>query len=249
MVELRDGNGAVLPGVDVQISMNKLTNSPLRFGGTRPAEFVSGQGFQLDAASNGPAFVTVKTDGNGQIAAFMRAFQNAGIAEIVCKVPSRNTADTADTAAFRKRAGNPVSLRGFPADTVVSLQRSYTLHGAVIDQFGNDPIGNFPVTYTALDNAVSVSATGVVRGVAGGRSGIVVLGAARVDTAEVTVMPVVGTFAIGTGTQLGSKTFDVGVMGFDGSGRIKLATTLGYSLKDSDSYGTARGGLPFRFGG
>jgi hypothetical protein len=199
VVEIRDQNGQIVPGVIVRFESIAGTSSKYPFGGYVYETLVG----RLDQPTR-TTFVSDTTDAKGQAKAIVQLGTLAGVARTVIMAPVYGFVDT---ATFTARPGNAALLTIKVRDTVAAVGGSYALGAAVGDRVGN-PRPNDVVAYTSASNVASVDAAGTVKALAAGRGKIVMHAGTYADSAWVSVVPDLTIAAVST-TALGRSVVTV----------------------------------------
>lgn len=149
------------------------------------------------------------TSDDGTIAVRIRLGRVPGPGSLLIR---ETTTGFTDTARFSVTHGRRAGVAVSPRDSAFTVGASLTLRTTAIDRAGNPVPAPEPLSFRALDPALSVSSDGVVRASVHTRGAIVIVsGPAKPETAWVSVVPR-GTFAARFNNSFGTQALD-------GSGR------------------------------
>ncbi|MEA2761128.1 MAG: TolB protein [Gemmatimonadaceae bacterium] len=139
--------------------------------------------------------------------------RRAGQRPIIITVPEIKLVDT---LWFTVKPGAPAYVTLRPAQAAVVVGGTYQQSATVIDRGGNDPSPAPSLTFSSVNPSVTVSAAGVVTGVAYGLADVKVTSGILNETAIVSVVPT-GRLATIL-TPPGVTDLAITVLGTDGSG-------------------------------
>jgi hypothetical protein len=180
VVEVRDDEGVLRPGVVVRFESGPSPDSTRRF---ERGVLVCAVTAADCGGFSGGYFVADSTDARGRSVVQVRHGSVAGPTYVIVTVPEFGLRDS---FPFTTRPGAGVKVVATPRDTAVQLGSSFALGGAVVDRFGNARPAD-AVTMTA-GPSVTV-ASGQVTGATIGRGYVLLKSGARTDTAYVSVVP------------------------------------------------------------
>jgi len=204
-VVVRDASGRIMPRTQVSFGPARV---PLPSGGD--LSFEDARVFAGDFHGG----ATEVTSDEGIAATRVQLGELLGPASLVIRVQATGAEDTAH---FVVKAGARAGVRVTPMDSAFTVGGSLALSATAIDRVRHPVPAPEPLTFRAIDPAVSVSPTGVVQSSVYARARIEVSsGPTKPETVWVSVVPR-GTFAARFNDSLA-------VMAIDGSGRRFLAT-------------------------
>ena len=211
VVEVRDEQGAIAPGVVVRFESAVPTDSTRR---NQRGVFVCGLSAPMCGDPYFPTFTADTTDANGRAKALVRFGTLAGPTWVIVTVPEFGILDS---VPFTTTPGAGATLVMARRDTAVLTGGKYRIGGALADRWGNPR--SEPVTYAATDQGIAVSATGEVTGKTLGRHFVLVQYQALKDTAWTSVVPSGRLLAYGPDY----ANAPVLAMDFDGANRQQIA--------------------------
>ena len=147
VVEIHDTTGALAP-VGTIVRVNSLNVSLS----------------SLDGGSFG-TFLAKEVDASGRVAVLVRLGTVTGTGRVIVNVPIFGMIDTVEYTIL---PGNARRVQIAPADTLLSVARSFKYRGSVVDQYGNrreDPVvwTTDPGAAVSGDGTMTVSTTGRFR--------------------------------------------------------------------------------------
>jgi hypothetical protein len=207
VVEVRDSSGAI-PPLGTVVRFSSVGAGPYTYVYEALVESLTSTYFGT--------FATGNTDQAGRAGVLVKLGTKAGPARIVVAVPTLNLVDT---ARFTVNPG--AAYRAFltPVDTVLYVGKSFTLRGAVVDQW-NNPRPD-PVTWGSSGPGLTVSSVGAVNTSAAGRYTITARSAIGVSASSVSVVPQ-GRLATWSGASGGAGS--IVTVDLDGSHQSTVAT-------------------------
>jgi hypothetical protein len=209
-VDVKGVGGSARSGVEVRFTpLNADTTANYR-----PSVLLAGSTSLTDTS------VSRYTDARGRATVQVQLAQFAGPAAVEVVVPA---AGFTDTVRFVARPGNAVRFTVTPTDSAVYVGKTYALRVAAFDRYGNarDTTPTL-ATYTGIGSGIDVSPSGIVSGLALGRTQFLARIGTREDTMRVSVMPV-GTIAVSAGRAIGGDSIGISVVNLDASGYRRIA--------------------------
>lgn len=208
VVEVRSG-GVLKSGVIVRFDVLPSGNA------TRPYESTA----SLSSLSSGVSalFVADSTDATGRVKVLVQLGTIAGPASVLVSVPEFGLADTAH---FTVQPGAAKRITLKVRDTSVTVGATYPVGAAAADTYGNARTDQ--LTYAAVNSALTVDASGIIKAVGSGRGVVAISIGAVVDTARASVVPdgtIVGALYDATGPS-------ISMIKLDGTGYKRL-TSIG----------------------
>lgn len=203
LIEVHDALGGNLPDGTVV----RFTVVP------DPQSFASGLicAFTSQSFSN---FVASEPDASGKTGVLVRFGMRAGTFTVLIEIPALGLRDSVH---YTVSPGAPARIVATPIDTAVYVGHSYTLRGAVTDQWGNARTDR--VTWATTDQGISVSSDGVVTGNVIGRDTVNASAGGKVGIAMalVSVLPQADVVGI-------DGSAHIVTVGLDGSNRHVLTS-------------------------
>jgi hypothetical protein len=215
IMEVRDSTGALPPpGTVMRFTTSNASISPLD-------------------ANSFTSFAARDVDGTGRAAVIVRLGTVAGVGRVVVNVPAMGFVDT---VIYTILPGSAARVTVAPADTLISVGRTFKFRGGVVDQFGNaraDPVG------WTVDQGATVTTDGVFTPSTVARyhvtAAVTVAGATRTATPTVSVVPNVRVAAWRNGRMV--------IMDLDGGNSRDLAAVVDGGIGASAQWMPDRGGV------
>jgi hypothetical protein len=219
-IVVRDATGRLMKRTRVYFGPVMVPITTIPYTQYEPVRLFAGE-------NAGVAYTNAQTDDAGLIGVTVRFNDLLGPAAMEMKVEGTGAVDTARYVVV---AGKRAGVRVTPKDSAFTIGTSLTIKASPVDRAQHPVPAPEPLTFTALDPAITVSTDGVVSASAYARARVMVAsGPTKPETVWVSVVPK-GTFAARFNDTLA-------VLAIDGSGR-RLIPTPG---KPSDPEWTADG--------
>lgn len=216
VVDVRDSHGDYSLPATVEVRSSPATTPADR---QPPAVYVA----ESPGAAGNP-LVHIPLDSNGRATFWIRRGATAGGVTLTI-----SAFDVSEQIDLLIQPANPVKIRVQPADTVIYVERSYGLHGTVMDQWGNDRPD--AIGFTA-GPGLTVSSNGAVTAGAIGRRVV------QLESGDVTAQAWVSVPPEGELAAISGPTYfeSIVVLGLDGSHWRSIAPLRTYSQRTAPQW-------------